>query len=316
MVRNALAILCAVLLLGAAAGPAGSQSGWQWGYVEQTANGTIDWGDGNITVTGIGAAPQKYRDQPAARPMAIRAAKLDAYRNLLEVTKGVQVTSETRVEDFMTQSDVIHSTVDGLVKGARILDTKYLQDGTVEVIMVMNMYGRFTDTMLGALKEAPPQKAAPVTPPVTPAPTPATPAPTPTPTPATPAPTPVAPVEEKGVAQPGVVYTGLVIDARGLGARPCMSPKVMDEDGREVYGSAYVDREWAVQYGMVGYAKDVNAAQSNQRVTNHPLTVKALSTTGPAKTNIVISNEAADSLRKASETLSFLKQCRAMFVLD
>ena len=41
-----------------------------------------------------------------------------------------------------------------------------------------------------------------------------------------------------------------IIDAKGLNAKPAMSPKVVDENGQEVYGSAYVSREFAVQQGM------------------------------------------------------------------
>ncbi len=308
----ALILLSVFLFMGVA------EAQWQWGYVEQTAGGSVNWGDGNITVTGIGAPPEHLQGKPAARPMALRAATLDAYRNLLEITKGVQVNSNTTVQDFMTQSDVIRAQVDGMIRGARILNTRYLEDGTVEIKMIMNMYGRFTDMILGAAEPSKPA-SQPVHPqPVAPqpvAPQPAQPQPVqPQAAPAQPAPS--EPAKAEPVAQPGVVYTGLVIDARGMGVRPCMSPRVLDEDGREVYGSAFVDRQWAVQYGMVGYAKDLNAAQSNQRVTNNPVTIHAKAAAGTAKTNVVISNEAANSLRDASETLSFLRQCRAMIVLD
>ncbi|MBI4776651.1 MAG: LPP20 family lipoprotein [Deltaproteobacteria bacterium] len=316
MIRNVFIGFCALVLACSLAFTAPTQAEWQWGYVQESPTGSVNWGDGNITVKGIGAPPEKYMGKPAARPMAIRAATLDGYRNLLEIVKGVQVDGNTTVEDFMTKSDVINATVKGMVKGARITDTKYLEDGTVEIVMLMNMYGRFTDSMLGAA--APSAPAQPVQPsqPAQPAAQPAQPAVQPAQPAAQPAQPAAQPAQAEPVAQPGVVYTGLVIDARGLGVRPCMSPRLLDEDGKEVYGSAFVDRQWAVQYGMVGYSKDLNAAQSNERVTNNPLTIKGTKATGAAKTNVIISNEAADSLRSASDKLSFLKQCRAMFVLD
>jgi hypothetical protein len=95
-----------------------------------------------------------------------------------------------------------------------------------------------------------------------------------------------------------------------------MSPKILDERGQEVYGSAYVSREYAVQQGMAGYAKDLTASQTNPRVTDQPLTVKGLRTEGPGQSNLVISNADADQIRGASENLSFLKKCRVMIVLD
>jgi len=47
-----------------------------------------------------------------------------------------------------------------------------------------------------------------------------------------------------------------------------MSPKIVDENGAEVYGSMIVDKNYAVSQGISGYARDLTAAQSNQRVTN------------------------------------------------
>jgi hypothetical protein len=108
----------------------------------------------------------------------------------------------------------------------------------------------------------------------------------------------------------------MVIDARGINTRPAMAPKILNENGEEVYGSAYVSREFAVQQGMSGYAKDLTAAQSNPRVTNSPLTVKGLRTEGHGRSDIVISNADASRLRSASEHLSFLKKCRVMIVVD
>jgi hypothetical protein len=113
-----------------------------------------------------------------------------------------------------------------------------------------------------------------------------------------------------------VVYTGLVIDARGIGARPAMSPRIYDEDGKEIYGSANVDREYAVQQGMSGYARDLTSAQSNQRVTANPVTVKALRTGGAGKSDLVVANADAAQIRASAENASFMKKCRVMIVLD
>ena len=95
-----------------------------------------------------------------------------------------------------------------------------------------------------------------------------------------------------------------------------MSPKILDEDGKEVYGSMNVDREYAVQQGMSGYARDLTAAQSNSRVTNNPVTVKGLKADGQGRSNIVISNADASAIRGAADNLTFLKKCRVMVVLD
>jgi hypothetical protein len=259
--------------------------------------GKINWSEGYIEAVGIGAPPERFIGKPQARPLALRAARVDAYRNLLELTKGVRVDSMTVVKDFAVESDVINTQVEGVVKDAHLVKQDYLSDGTVEITLRMPLAGGFSQVIIPRLmqkRSVPPEPAAPLAPPAAAPPEPAAPAP----------------------AAPPEVFTGLVIDARGLQARPAMSPKILDESGKEVYGSLNVDREYAIQQGMSGYARDLNAAQSNARVTNNPVSLKGLRTEGPGRSDIVISNADANKIRGAAENLSFLKQCRVMIVLD
>lgn len=307
MKKQAMLIL---LIGGLVLAPALGYSNWQ-GVVQNMQSGSIDWSQRVVQATGIGAPPEKYMGKPQARPMALRAAQVDAYRNLLEITQGVRVNSTTLVKNYVAENDVIMARVEGLVKGAQMVNKEYLSDGTVEVTLQMSLDGGFAQIML------PPdvQDVKPVVPMDTP---PAVMPPADMPTPpeaATPdmPDTPAATMPEK---TPSDVYTGLVVDARGLNARPAMSPKILDEEGKEVYGSAFVSREYAIQQGMSGYAKQLEAARTNDRVTDNPLTVKGVSTKGPGQCDVVISNADAAMLRSASENLSFMKKCRVMIVVD
>lgn len=301
-----IGLIVGMLFLTAPAGFCGDQESMaKWAQLVEPVgdNGSINWSTGVVEAVGIGAPPERYYGKPQARPMALRAAKVDAYRNLLEVVKGVRVTSATMVVDFAVESDIIKTRVQGLVRGAQVVKKEYLSDGTVEITMRMSLTGGLVQALLPKVIEVeqvkkpvaltPPKQAVPATP------------------------------KEREVAAPpapaaqaGVVYTGLVIDARGIKARPAMSPKIVDENGQEVYGSMQVDREFAVQQGMSGYARDLTAAQSNPRVTNNPITVKGLSTKSPGQANIVISNVDAQVIRATTENLTFLKKCRVMIVLD
>ncbi|MBN2516325.1 MAG: LPP20 family lipoprotein [Deltaproteobacteria bacterium] len=292
-----------------------AQQGNQGQYVQNIgASGSVNWTSGLLTAVGIGAPPERFYGKPQARPMAMRAAQVDAYRKLLEVANGVRVDATTMVRDYAVESDVVRTQVEGIVRGAQIVKSDYLSDGTVEVTVQMPLAGASGSlgqaiypqmSELGAFPPAPPV-GYPTAPPV-----PATPG---VETPAPPA-APVAPVVPAAPAT-SAVYTGLVIDARGIQARPAMSPKIVDENGEEVYGSMYVDREYAVQQGMAGYARDLTAAQTNSRVTNTPYTVKGLKAEGPGKSNIVISTADATHLKSAAENLTFMKKCRVMIVLD
>ena len=244
--------------------------------------GIINYEDGYVEAIGIGAPPERYLGKPNARPMALRAAKLDAYRNILEVIKGVRVDSNTVVRDFMTESDEIRTSVEGVVRNFTVVNQDYMSDGTIEVTVRMNLSGRLSQTVLPKGPEPEPSAA--------------------------PAPAPAAPTTDS--------VTGLVIDARGLAARPAMSPKIVDENGKEVYGSMQVDRQYAIQQGMTGYARDLTAAQSNPRVTSNPLSVKGIRADGPGKCDIIISNADAAKVRASAEAMNYLQKCRVMIVLD
>ena len=266
-------------------------------WVEKVGQGSVNWSAGYIEAVGIGAVPDKSVGKSNARPMALRAAKVDAYRNLLEITKGVQVDSATTVKDFTVESDVINSSVSGMVRGAEVVKTEYMSDGTAEVTLRISLYGNgnLAKIIMPSAMAKPPAPPAPSEPA---------------------APVPAAPIPAITAPAAPVAYTGMVVDARGIQARPAMSPRVFDEDGKEVYGSSNVDRVYAVQQGMSGYARDLTVAQSNQRVTANPVTVKALRTNGPGKSDLIISNADAQQIRASAENMTFMKKCRVMVVLD
>jgi len=172
--------------------------------------------------------------------------------------------------------------VNGIIQGATIMDKKYMSDGSVEVTIGTRLTGALADTLL------------PKTPP----------------TPPTGLPGTITP------ASPGQLYTGLIVDARGLGVKPAMAPKILNEDGKEVYGSALISRDYAVREGMAGYLKDPVQAQTNPRVTDKPLMAKALKVAGDARVDMVITNADAAMLHSASENLSMLQKCRVIILVD
>jgi hypothetical protein len=65
--------------------------------------------------------------------MAKRAAKVDALRNLAEQVKGVKITSDTYVRDFITQSDEMRARLNTFIQGARVVSERQMPDGSYEV---------------------------------------------------------------------------------------------------------------------------------------------------------------------------------------
>jgi hypothetical protein len=247
--------------------------------------GQVDWSTQVIRATGIGA-PNPAMPVTAQRSGAIEAAKRIALRNLLETVQGMSLTSEVTVRNAMIENDVINTRVNGIVRGFTIVDTKYMSTGDVEVTVEIPVTGALLNALL-------PQMGAP--------------------TPLGGQTTPQTAVQTQ---QPTGVFTGLIIDARGLNVRPAMAPKILDESGSELYGSRNVDRDWAVKTGMVGYDKDINRAKSNERVTNNPMVLKAEKASGANKADVVLTNDAATQLRNAATNQSFLTQCKVMFIVD
>jgi len=111
-------------------------------------------------------------------------------------------------------------------------------------------------------------------------------------------------------------YTGLIIDARKLGLRPALIPKILNEKGDLVYSTQSIEQQELIKMGLVGYAKDVNAASKNQRVTADPYVVPGLSATGEKKTDVVISNRDSQVILTTAPYTGYLKNGRVMVVYD
>jgi hypothetical protein len=272
-------------------------------------NGSVDWSQQKIKSTGIGA-PRPDAPPGAQRAGAITAAKADALRNLLATAKGMFLTSETTVNNAMVENDVIKTRVEGFLRGFTVVDTRYMSDQSVEVDVEVPLSGLAEALLPQSFGGGRLMSAQPVCPMCG--------QPWPQGKPVPPGVQLANPSlgSQTGMSATGGAFTGLIIDAKGLGVMPAMAPKVVDENGEEVYGSKYVSREFAVKQGMVGYDKDINAARNNPRVTNNPLILKGLKVSGTNSTDIVVSNADAQRIHAAAQSQNFLDKTRVMVILD
>ena len=262
-------------------------------------NGSINYGDRTIQAIGIGFIPENVINAGQARRSAMRIAKQDALRQLIEIVNGVNVTSETTVSGAMFD-DVIKTQVQGAIRGARqIGQPKYLSDTSVEVVYEVKMadisrvllpmaekapsltYGDASATVSGTVAGAPGQQQGGA---------------------------------DTGPKSGGV--TGIIVDGTGLGLRPAMSPKILNQGGSVVYGPSQYSRDYAAANGVVGYAKSLDQAKSDTRVQGNPLVIRGASTSGSTSADVIISNEDAGKLAVADGAAGLLKNCRVMFVLD
>jgi hypothetical protein len=243
---------------------------------EKMSGGWINWEKQMIKAVGHGVLPGDADNPAQAKLMARQAAIADAYRNMASVAKGVRVTGQTCVKNFMTESDEVRLQVDGFIRGAEIVSEKQLEDRSYEVILQapLTVVDGLVSDLKGELLIANPDTSGPV----------------------------------------GDV-TGLLIDARGLGIQPAMSPKIYDEDGAEVYGTVHCSPDFAIETGIAGYPRSMDYALKSDRVGAHPLIVKALSKGPKFATDVVISNADAARIKSAAASSNFLPRCRVAILL-
>jgi hypothetical protein len=261
------------------------------GLIETKDTGTIDWARGVVQARGISMPIKKGSEKtPPNSPKALSEAKNDARIKLLETVKRIKIDSKRSVGNMAAKNKTIMIQIKDMVYNATENEKfrKYMSDGSVEVLLQMNLRGGFTQLVL---------------------------------------PEEIRQIEgikqiKKGANPAGVgtnsvseAYTGLLVDARSIEVQPALVIKILDENLEEVFGPAFVSREFVVQYGMAAYLTDMASAKSDPRIYDHPLTVKALRTDWPSRSNIVISNADASKLKSASHNLLFLKESRVVIVL-
>ena len=261
-------------------------------------NGSVNYGDRTIQAIGIGFIPENVINAGQARRAAMRIAKQDALRQLIEIVNGVNVTSETTVSGAMFD-DVIKTQVQGAIRGARrVGDPKYLSDTSVEVTYEVKM-ADISRVLLPMAEKAPTLKFEDVT--------------------VGGAATSEASSDQGSNAESGQTsggVTGIIIDGKGLGLRPAMSPRIVNQSGSVVYGPGQYSRDYAASNGVVGYAKSLEQAKADPRVQGNPLVIRGSSVSGSSAADLVVSNVDAGKIARADGSAGLLGNCRVMFVLD
>lgn len=270
--------------------------------------GTVDWENGYIEVLAGGTVmPGKAPTQAAAKLQGIEAARTLAYRAIAEIVVGLQLNAYTEVENEMFKYSAVTKNVSAFIKGATQIGDptiEQLPDGSfivwVKMGIILNKgYGSVAPAQLGKTSKTLTSKTLPI--------------------------------QNEYEKKENVTYykpdsavppksdekfTGLVIDAKGLGGEPSIYPRITTKSGQVVYGGKSVDHNYAVEYGVAGWTRDANKAATNPRVTNNPVTIKGLEVKGNFKSEFVIDDKDAALILQADKKNGILKQCKVMFVLD
>ena len=308
----------------------------------------VDWDEAKITVQGMGVAPPTAMNLAHARMLARRAAVVDGYRQLAEAVQGVNVDAETTVENMMVTSDVVRTKVSAIIKGARVVAEGDIPGGGYQVTMEVAMYGVSNSLAQAVLPKpavieafpqpvasvppaapsvsvsvtvtanvgapaapaAPAGVAAPALPPVPSVSVPVVPAPQVPAAPAVQAPSVQVPQSPAATQAAIGGFTGLVVDCRGLGLKPVMSPVIKNAEGTPIYGYKNLDYDRVVSEGMAAYTTD---PEKLTRAGSNPLVVKAVSLDN-YNGNPVISVADANRVLLENGKTGFLDNLKVVFL--
>lgn len=264
--------------------------------------GVVDWLGGTVRVTGRGARPAVAVNDGQARLMAMGAAEADAYRKLAAVVTGLRLDSARTVGDYMHRDYQVRERIKAFIRGAQVVNEHVAEDGTAEVELELKLRGReglesaiaASRTVIVSPKESMsrdeetrPQNDGSLK---------------------------GASIAPAMVLKSPSAATGIIVDARGLGLKPALSPKAYTESGRMIFGIGLVDQKAFVERGLVEYAASVEEARTLPRVGSNPLVLKATGVRN--STDVVVADEAFEKLAAQVGTVGLVKQCKVVVVTD
>ena len=261
--------------------------------------GRINYEANVVKAVGLGALPPPTLSKSRAQDVlsARNAALVDAVRTLGMAVSRVRVSSDSRVQNFILQSDEVRLRVHALVADAQVVDEKYLPtSGVFRIVVQMSLTGPNSvseavgigegEAKTGLAAETAPESAA-------------------------------ASLFAPGAPAPANArYTSIVVDCRGLKMESCMSPRLYQKSGAEVYGTMQVPPDYVIETGIAAFPRSLNDALRTSRTGNNPLMVRACGAQDRNRFYAVISDDDAEKVREANRDSHFFERTAVVFLLD
>ncbi|MGZ6141616.1 MAG: hypothetical protein ACXWLA_13110 [Myxococcaceae bacterium] len=219
--------------------------------------GSVDWQGELIKATGSGAPDMRSLSPAQARLGAEKAAQLDAFRNLIASAKGIHISADRTVGQAMAK-DEVKGRVEGVVKGFKVVKKRYFSDQGVEMDV---------EVPLSGIAQAVLDPGAPAV---------------------------------NALASAKTTdgrYTGLLVDARGLGVMPVLAPRLLDGSGKVLYAAEMLDAEARKDSVPARYFKGLDQASHAPALGGTPLMVKAQKAQG---SDLVLADADARALDQLS----------------
>ena len=287
--------------------------------IDQRGSCKINWTQGFILCEGESASNQsKYA--------ANLSAKVISQRNMLEVIKGVNITSEVTIKRGLDSSEIIKSRVEGIVRGVQVISSKYDRNTKSSVVTTKLELGK---DLLSALLSDPtllswnekveqlwnsfnilPQALAST----------------------------YMPKEKETILklmedlrdnsdakkhlenilksmENTINYTGILLDISEISNfQKALIVKLVDEKGKEIYPSNLVSKQTLTKRNTsVGYMFGIDDAKKNKRVFDNPIEIKPTSTYKSKLSNIVLNKEQIKKINSIDKNV--LKNAKIILVL-
>ena len=279
--------------------------------VIQTRNGCIiNWTKGFLECSATSEENQ-------SRFAATIAAKTIAQRDMLEFVKGVRIDSTTTIKDGMLKSDIIKTSINGVIRGAQIIKSTYnekLKSATVTVRISLykdilksilnpkiafNLYKenknliekflsffylyaseynyRDEETLKKLLDDFKNSKNKEAI-------------------------DYIRKIIQKIKKEQ---YTGLIIDASNVSEfNLALIPKIRKFDGDEIYPKNFLQKETIIsQIGPVTYEIGLNDAKKNRRVYDNPILLNAIKIYGKRTSDLVLDKKSSKLINKINKSL-------------
>ncbi len=251
-------------------------------YVVFYEKGAIDWTKGIVEAWAKGCAGNHPDQGARTGAPPTEEAVTRARENLKQIIMEMRIDSKSLLKDHVARSKALAQEVHGFLKQAPVVDPGDMPEGAVTAVVSIKVTGAFSQIVLPKSIRT------------------------------------IRPVQQpNNLHRKGEpVHTGLILDCRGLEIKPALVLRVVDEDGNEIYGPAYVSRAYAIRQGMARYLTVLEGPPPQTYVGKRPLAIKGLKAAGPGHSDIVISNADAENIRGTPSNLSLLQKCRVLVVLD